>query len=104
MYRSSVRKISLESLCGADYSLLFDSSFIFIFLFYVTENSDVMYLFDYKMQLNLIFSFHFFVFLKMMAYICGHGNTMSVKRNSLDEMIINDWGEDENTHNEYTCR
>lgn len=56
------------------------------------------------MQLKPFFFFHFFVFLKMKTYICGHRNTMSVKRNSLDEMIINDWGEDENTHNEYTCR
>lgn len=63
-----------------------------------------MYLFDYKMQLKRIFSFHFFVFLKMMVYICGHGNTMSVKRNSLGETIINDWGEDENTHGGCTCR
>ena len=63
-----------------------------------------MYLFDYKMQLKRIFSFHFFVFLKMMVYICGHRNIMSVKRNSLGETIINDLGEDENTHNGCTYR
>lgn len=80
--------------CWSGLQTLFrmEGSFAF-FNFDVTENSDETNVFGYKMQLKPIFSFLFFVFLKMMLYICGHENTTSVKWNALDEMNINDWGE-----------